>query len=43
LIAAAADDDGLATENLEKYELIALLTAGGQLRTKIYMAASNND
>eukprot|EP01083_Nonionella_stella_P113056 333135_1 len=29
--------------NFEKYELTALLTAGGQLRTKMYIAASNND
>jgi len=29
--------------NLAKYALTALLTAGGQLSTKIYMAASNND
>lgn len=43
IIVADDDDDELATENLAKYEVIALLTAGGQFRTKIYMAASNND
>jgi hypothetical protein len=31
LIAGMADNDDLATTNLEKYELIALLTAGGLL------------
>jgi len=35
-------NDGSAA-NLEKYEVMALLTAGGQLSTKIYMAASNRD
>jgi hypothetical protein len=36
-----AADESVA--NLAKYALTALLTAGGQLSTKMYMAASNND
>jgi len=35
-------DDEFAA-NLEKYELTTFSTAGGQFKTKIYMAASNRD
>ena len=38
-----ADGDEVAVANFEKYDSMAPLTAGGQFRTKMYMAASNID